>query len=32
VAPSSERDGGIFDTYAQSFDAVWTTAKPVSEE
>ncbi|MEV7377904.1 XRE family transcriptional regulator [Streptomyces lydicus] len=25
-------DGGIFDTYAQSFDAVWTTAKPVSEE
>ncbi|MGP8297549.1 XRE family transcriptional regulator [Streptomyces inhibens] len=25
-------DDGIFDTYAQSFDAVWTTAKPVSEE
>ncbi|MEV5480950.1 MULTISPECIES: XRE family transcriptional regulator [Streptomyces] len=25
-------DGGIFDTYAQSFDAVWTTAKPVPEE
>ncbi|MGY4971478.1 XRE family transcriptional regulator [Streptomyces nigrescens] len=25
-------DGGIFDTYAQSFDAVWTTAKPVLEE
>ncbi|BCK68937.1 transcriptional regulator [Streptomyces libani subsp. rufus] len=25
-------DGGIFDTYAQSFDAVWTTAKPVTEE
>ncbi|MCF3145773.1 helix-turn-helix domain-containing protein [Streptomyces platensis] len=25
-------DGGVFDTYAQSFDAVWTTAKPVSEE
>ncbi|MFI9355838.1 XRE family transcriptional regulator [Streptomyces lydicus] len=24
--------GGIFDTYAQSFDAVWTTAKPVPEE
>ncbi|WP_030981363.1 helix-turn-helix domain-containing protein [Streptomyces sp. NRRL S-1813] len=26
------RDGGIFDTYALSFDAVWTAAKPVSEE
>ncbi|MCL7494854.1 helix-turn-helix domain-containing protein [Streptomyces sp. MCA2] len=26
------RDGGIFDTYAQSFDAVWTAAKPVPEE
>ncbi|MEX2969175.1 XRE family transcriptional regulator [Streptomyces sp. C184] len=25
-------DGGIFDTYAQSFDAVWTMAKPVPEE
>ncbi|MFD0166204.1 XRE family transcriptional regulator [Streptomyces decoyicus] len=25
-------DGGIFDTYAQSFDAVWITAKPVPEE
>lgn len=25
-------DGGIFDTYAQSFDAVWTTAKPAPEE
>ncbi|MFC9882565.1 XRE family transcriptional regulator [Streptomyces libani] len=25
-------DGGIFDTYAQSFDAVWTTARPVPEE
>lgn len=25
-------DGGIFDTYAQSFDEVWTTAKPVPEE
>ncbi|MGY5133748.1 XRE family transcriptional regulator [Streptomyces nigrescens] len=25
-------DGGIFDTYAQSFDAVWTSAKPVPEE
>lgn len=25
-------DGGIFDTYAQSFDAVWTAAKPVPEE
>ena len=25
-------EGGIFDTYAQSFDAVWTTAKPVPEE
>ncbi|MFF8784052.1 XRE family transcriptional regulator [Streptomyces sp. NPDC015125] len=25
-------DGGIFDTYAQSFDAVWRTAKPVPEE
>lgn len=25
-------DGGIFGTYAQSFDAVWTTAKPVPEE
>ncbi|MEU4682340.1 XRE family transcriptional regulator [Streptomyces xinghaiensis] len=25
-------DGGIFDTYAQSFDAVWKTAKPVQED
>ncbi|MBO0654743.1 helix-turn-helix transcriptional regulator [Streptomyces triculaminicus] len=25
-------DGGIFDTYAQSFDAVWATATPVQEE
>ncbi|MFJ6746958.1 helix-turn-helix domain-containing protein [Streptomyces sp. NPDC091266] len=25
-------DGGIFDTYAQSFDAVWNTAKLVPEE
>ncbi|MFF7410947.1 helix-turn-helix domain-containing protein [Streptomyces lydicus] len=25
-------DGGIFDTYAQSFDAVWTAAKSVPEE
>ena len=24
--------GGIFDTYAQSFDAVWATATPVQEE
>ncbi|WP_260636023.1 helix-turn-helix domain-containing protein [Streptomyces angustmyceticus] len=24
--------GGIFDTYARSFEAVWTTAKPVPEE
>ncbi|MFJ8670998.1 XRE family transcriptional regulator [Streptomyces sp. NPDC093589] len=24
--------GGVFDTYSQSFDAVWTTAKPVPEE
>lgn len=24
--------GGIFDTYAQSFEAVWTTAKPLPEE
>ncbi|MDQ1045369.1 hypothetical protein QFZ76_003605 [Streptomyces sp. V4I2] len=25
-------DGGMFDTYAESFDAVWTTATPVREE
>nr|WP_190112269.1 helix-turn-helix domain-containing protein [Streptomyces cinnamoneus] len=25
-------DGGVFDTYAQSFDAVWATATPVQEE
>ncbi|WP_327324143.1 helix-turn-helix domain-containing protein [Streptomyces sp. NBC_01210] len=25
-------DGGIFDTYAASFDAVWSTAQPVEEE
>lgn len=24
--------GGMFDTYAESFDAVWTTATPVREE
>ncbi|MHA7959562.1 XRE family transcriptional regulator [Streptomyces sp. L500] len=24
--------GGVFDTYAQSFDAVWATATPVQEE
>lgn len=24
--------GGIFDTYVQSFDAVWATATPVQEE
>ncbi|SCE34278.1 hypothetical protein GA0115246_1148129 [Streptomyces sp. SolWspMP-sol7th] len=24
--------GGMFDTYADSFDAVWTTATPVREE
>ncbi|HEX5566272.1 MAG TPA: XRE family transcriptional regulator, partial [Streptomyces sp.] len=24
--------GGMFDTYAQSFDAVWATATPVQEE
>ncbi len=24
-------DGGIFDTYAESFDAVWAAAKPVQE-
>lgn len=24
--------GGIFDTYAQRFEAVWTTAKPLPEE
>ncbi|MFC9999709.1 DUF5919 domain-containing protein [Nocardia sp. NPDC127526] len=23
------RDGGLFDTYAESFDAVWRTAQPV---
>ncbi|GAA4976313.1 hypothetical protein GCM10023257_11660 [Streptomyces hyderabadensis] len=23
--------GGMFDTYAESFDAVWTTATPVRE-
>jgi hypothetical protein len=23
--------GGMFDTYASSFDAVWETATPVSE-
>ncbi|GAB4583922.1 hypothetical protein [Nocardia sp. IFM 10818] len=22
-------DGGLFDTYAESFDAVWRTARPV---
>lgn len=25
-------DGGVFDTYAQSFDAVWATATPAQEE
>ncbi|MFG2180509.1 XRE family transcriptional regulator [Streptomyces abikoensis] len=25
-------DGGVFDTYAQSFGAVWATATPVQEE
>ncbi|MBB4890932.1 hypothetical protein FHS38_007025 [Streptomyces netropsis] len=25
-------DGGMFDTYASSFDAVWATANPVGEE
>lgn len=24
--------GGVFDTYAESFDAVWATATPVQEE
>lgn len=24
-------DGGMFDTYAASFDAVWDTAQPVEE-
>ncbi len=24
-------DGGMFDTYAASFDAVWATARPVEE-
>lgn len=26
------REGGMFDTYAESFDAVWATAKPVRQE
>lgn len=25
-------DGGMFDTYAESFNAVWATAKPVQQE
>lgn len=25
-------EGGMFDTYGQSFDAVWATAKPVQQE
>ncbi|GAA0901970.1 hypothetical protein GCM10009549_03370 [Streptomyces thermoalcalitolerans] len=25
-------DGGLFDTYAESFDAVWSTATPVWHE
>jgi len=29
---SASETGGMFDTYAESFDAVWATATPVREE